>query len=153
MGGSRRVRPTSAARGGRAVAVLVVIATTALIGGCGNGPKPDLAAQDRVIAVSNRLDAVRAEYAVAQRQLAAARRAVARVRSGKVVATGTASSAFPRTTRLAGRVLPPLDLSRIDLCAPIKSRAAPGPQRREMRAFALRRRHALYNLNLSCRGA
>jgi hypothetical protein len=150
MGGNRRVRISAdgPARRGRAVGVLVVavIATAALVGGCGNGSAPDLVAQDRVVALSNRLDAVRAEYAVAQHQLAAARRAVARVRSGKVAAT----RAFPRTTRLAGRVLPPIDLSRIGLCAPIKSRAAPGAQRREMRAFALRRRHALYNLNLSC---
>jgi hypothetical protein len=149
---TRFVRSCDAKRRRRGLATLfvAVLLMVALVGGCGaSSPKPDLAAQDRLVQLSNRLAAVRAQYVAAQRRLAQARRAVARVRSG----AAPSKPAAPRGIVTArDRVLPSLDFSRGTFCAPLGSRAK-GAQGRALRALALRRRQALYYLNLSCRAA
>jgi len=131
--------------------VVAVVVMVALAGGCGaSSPKPDLAAQDKLVQLSNRLAAVRAQYVAAQRRLAQARRAIARARSS----SPSAKPVVPRTTvRARDRVLPSLDFSRGSFCTPLAAHVPKGPRGRALRAAVIRRRAVLRYLNLSCRAA
>jgi hypothetical protein len=123
----------------------------ALVGGCGGGSsKPALATQDHLVALSNQLSAIHSQYLAAQRRLAKAQRAVARVRANTVTVT-------PSTSRVTVTRVSPLKpparssvLTIDNLCAPIRTHAANGPQRRAQQLRERRRRQALYYLNLSC---
>ena len=131
-----------------AIALLTtVIVAVALVGGFSSGtPKQDLAAQDQAVALSNRLGAIQRQHAAAQRQLVQTRREVARAQAASLA-----------TTRSSARVSAPRGQHAktfVDqLCAPTRPRAATGPQRRAQRALELRRKQALYYLNLSCPAA
>jgi hypothetical protein len=135
-------------RGRFAVGAIALVATAivgvALVGGfSGGAPKQDLAAQDQAVALSNRLATIQEQHAAAQRQLAQTRRAVDRARTASVVATRRVSAVTvphgQRTNTFADT-----------LCTPTRARAGTGAQRRAQRALELRRKQALYYLNLSC---
>lgn len=143
------VRPRRRARfvAGAIALLTAVIVAVALVGGfSGGAPKQDLAAQDQAVALSNQLAAIQGQHAAAQRQLAQARRAVARAQAASVA-----------TTRSSSRVSPPrgqqVKTFGDTLCAPTRPRTGTGPQRRAQRALELRRKQALYYLNLSCPAA
>ena len=136
----------------RAITVVVAVLTmAALVGGCGGGSsKPSLATQDQLVGLSNQLAAIHSQYAATQRRLAQARQAVARVRSTKLVAPQGSSEVT--VTRVGGGKRSPRSsvLTLDTLCAPIRTHASTGPQRRAQQLLERRRRQALYFLNLSC---
>ena len=128
-----------------------------LVAGCGStgASKQTLAAQDHLVQLSNRLEALHSHYLATQRRLALARRAVARVRRGPVPARRKTSAA----TTAAARASQPVrqgngfEMSIVHLCDPIRLKGAKGPRRHALQALAARRRQALYYLNLSCPSA
>jgi len=135
--------------GGALVAVL-------LVAGCGStgASKQTLAAQDHLVQLSNRLEAIHSHYLATQRRLALARRAVARVRRGpgparrETAATTTVARATQSSQPGSG-----FEMSIVHLCDPIRLKGAKGLRRHALQVLAARRRQALYYLNLSCPSA
>ena len=148
----------------RAIAIVVAaLLTVTLVGGCsGSSSKPSLAEQDRMVELSNQLEAVHSQYEATQRRLAQARRAVSRVRSAAVLETRTVTRPAPTTSTTTPPSNPLNPVQRVkpapqspvltidNLCRADPAACDVGPQRKAQRELERRRRRALYYLNLSC---
>ena len=125
---------------GRAPAVVVAAAMmVAMLGGCGSdNSQRDLAAQDKLVQLGNRLAATHARVAQARRLIARERRAAA-------------LRARPRTqvTIPSGRSVVQSGFSLDRLCAPIERRGSQAA-RLAARQLEKQRKRTLYYLNLSC---
>jgi hypothetical protein len=111
----------------------------AMLGACGGDPSSrDLAAQDKLVQLGNRLAATHARVAQARRLVARERRAAARLARRRT----TVTTPRPRTVAQSG-----FTLDR--LCALIE-RGGSQAQRLAERRRERQRKQTLYYLNLSC---
>jgi hypothetical protein len=127
-------------RTNRAPALLIAaLMTVTLLGGCStDDSKPDLAAQDKLVQLGNRL-------AAAHARVAQARRLVARQRRAAVLLTQQRTRVVIPAARRVGQS--GFSLDRI--CAPIP-RGGRRASRLAARQRERQRKRALYYLNLSC---
>ena len=134
------IRTDPGKRHGRTFTLLVtILLIVSLLGSCSTDTSErDLAAQDKLVQLGNRLSAAHDRVVQARRLVKRERAAAARLaRQGR-------RAASPRARRVVQT-----GMSLEQLCAPIKRRTSQ-ESRRAARRHELHRKRTLYFLNLSC---